>query len=287
VLDLPSLERFRPSELLDNPVAGRPLEVALDAIDFDPAQPRKHVDAERLEELARTIERCGVIQPVSVHPRPGLPGRYVVNVGERRVRAARLAGLVTIPAFIEGPMNAYARVIENLAREDLSPFDLATFIAERESAGETRRAIAAGLGKAPSFVTELAELANAPESVRRLHVVGRCNDVRVLYRLCKIASVNPAAIDALSEDALPLTRERVDAIAQGAVVSAPAPRSTSSPQSARRSKANAFLVEVEGRMAFLPLKPPTSMGSAQVVFEDGSREQVALGRMRLIQWTSV
>ncbi len=285
--ELQSLERLLPSALLNDSATGRPLEVALDVIDFDAAQPRKHVDADRLEELARTIEHCGVIQPISVHPRPGAPGRYVVNVGERRVRAARLAGCVTIPAFIEGPMSAYARVIENLAREDLSPFDLATFIAEREAAGETRKAIAAGLGKAASFVTELAELVNAPESVRRLHVAGRCSDVRVLYRLSKIASVNPEAISALSEDLQPLTRERVDAIAKGLLEITSPPRETLPPKPGRRSKANAFLVEIEGRMAFLPLKPPSSMGSAQVVFEDGSREQVALGRLRLIQWTSV
>jgi hypothetical protein len=128
---------------------------------------------------------------------------------------------------------------------------------------------------------------NAPESVRRLHVAGRCSDVRVLYRLCKIASVNPEAISALSEEVQPLTRERVDAIARGLLESTPPSLETSPPRQCRPSKANAFLVEFEGRMAFLPLKPPTSMGSAQLVFEDGSRQLVALGRLRLIQWTSV
>jgi ParB family chromosome partitioning protein len=287
MLDLTALDRLRVSSLLDEP-QGRPLDLSLDAIDFDPSQPRRHLDDSSLAELAQTIRQCGVIQPISVHPKAGVPGRYVVNVGERRVRASRLAGLQTVPAFVEAPMNAYARVIENLAREDLSPFDLATFIVEREQAGDSRKSIAASLGKPPSFVTELAALAGAPEAVRRIHASGRCSDVRVLYRLSRLDQVNPGALGALSEDSLPVTRERLDMLERGGASSEPStPHDESAPTRVRRKRVNALLVEVAGRMAFLPLKIPDSMGIAQVVYEDGSREQVELGRLRLIQWTSL
>lgn len=290
MLELDALERLRPSALLESDAQGRPAELPLDAIDFDDTQPRKHFDAQRLEELARTIERCGVIQPISVHARAGVPGRWVVNVGERRVRAARRAGLRTIPAFVEAPIDAYARVIENLAREDLSPFDLAGFIVERERAGESRKAIAAQLGKAPSFVTELAELAHAPDAVRALHGSGRCGDVRSLYRLCKVHAVNPEAVAALSNEESVVTRERIEALASGRAMpeaSAATPTPALSKTGSRRKRPNAMLVEIDGRMAFLPLAPASSMSSARVVYADGSKGDVPLNRLRLIQWTTL
>jgi ParB family chromosome partitioning protein len=224
-----------------------------------------------------------------VHRRAGHPGRFVVNVGERRVRAARIAGLRTIPAFVEAPLDAYARVIENLAREDLSPFDLAAFIVERERAGESRKAIAAGLGKSPSFVTELALLAAAPPVVRALHSEGRCNDVRSLYRLCRVHAVNPAAVEALSRGGAPITRERIESVASEGHTdldseSSAAPRR---PVPARRKRPNAMLVEVDGRMAFMPLAPTTTLSDARVVFADGSKGEVPLNRLRLIQWTTL
>jgi ParB family chromosome partitioning protein len=288
MLELDALERLRPSALLEPDAPGRPAELPLEAIDFDDTQPRKHFDAQRLEELARTIARCGVIQPISVHVRTGAPGRWVVNVGERRVRAARLAGLRTIPAFVEAPIDAYARVIENLAREDLSPFDLAGFIVERERAGESRKSIAAQLGKAPSFVTELAELADAPDAVRALHGAGRCGDVRSLYRLCKVHAVNPEAVAALSKEDGAVTRERIEALASGRARPDESVTTPASPKaSSRRKRPNAMLVEVDGRMAFLPLAPASSMSSARVVYADGSKGEVPLNRLRLIQWTTL
>ncbi|MFM1990389.1 MAG: hypothetical protein RJA99_3346 [Pseudomonadota bacterium] len=285
MLDLSALDGLRPSELLDAPAQGQPIEIALDAIDVDPAQPRKRLDPEALQALAATIRRCGVIQPISVHASPQMPGRFVINVGERRVRAARLAGRATIPAFVERPLDAYARVIENLAREDLSPFDLGTFIVEREAAGESRKSIAEALGKAQSFVTELAELARAPESVRTLHERGRCSDVRILYRLSRLAVTDPEPIRRLAaeDSAAPVTRGRLEGLLKGEI--GDGARNRAGRGGVRRRRVDSLLVEVDGRLAFMPLKRPDSMGAAQVVYEDGSREQVELRRLRLIQWT--
>ncbi len=285
--DLSSLERLRVSALLQEP-EGRPLELRLDAIDFDPMQPRRHFDAQRLEELAATIRECGVIQPISVRANPLKAGRYIVNVGERRVRASRLAGRQTIPAWVEGPIDPYARVIENLAREALTPFELARFVAEREAAGENRRQIAQRLGKAAPFISEVSALIDAPEAVRRIHDAGRCADVRVLYQLCRLYRTDAAKVQVLSEEDGPVTRERIRSLE-----ARPVPRlgldsgrvsSTSRP---RRKRANAFLVDIGGRLAFMPVKIPASMSAAQVVYEDGSRETVELGRIRLIQWTTL
>ena len=62
---------------------GRPLELPLEAIDFDPKQPRRHVPAETLVELAETIKTEGVLQPICVRPHPEDKGRYLINHGER------------------------------------------------------------------------------------------------------------------------------------------------------------------------------------------------------------
>ena len=82
-LDLSGLETFKASALLED-ATGKPLELPLDAIDFDPKQPRRHVLAETLAELAETIKTDGVLQPISVRPHPEHKERYVINHGERR-----------------------------------------------------------------------------------------------------------------------------------------------------------------------------------------------------------
>ena len=98
-LDLSGLEAFKASDLLED-ATGKPLELPLDAIDFDPKQPRRHVLAETVAELAETIKADGVLQPIRVWPHPADKRRYVINHGEQRVRAARLAGLTTVPGFV-------------------------------------------------------------------------------------------------------------------------------------------------------------------------------------------
>ena len=117
-LDLSGLETFKASALLED-ATGKPLELLLDAIDFDPKQPRRHVLAETLTELAETIKTDGVLQPICVRPHPDQKGRYLINHGERRVRAARLAGLTAIPGYIREDVDPYAQAIENVQRDDL------------------------------------------------------------------------------------------------------------------------------------------------------------------------
>ena len=94
---------------------------------------------------------------------PQLPGRYMVNRGERRVRAARKAGLLTVPAFIDERVDPFAQAAENLHREDMSPFDLAAFVRAREKEGLSKSEIARRLGKPRSYISEAAALIDAPE----------------------------------------------------------------------------------------------------------------------------
>lgn len=267
---------------------GRPLEIPLDLIDFDPTQPRKSIDDAALNELARTIEQCGVIQPISVRVNASDPGRFVVNVGERRVRACRLVNRFAVPAFVAESIDPYARVIENLVREALSPFELAAFVLEREKLGEPRVAIAQRLGKSKTFVTEIASLGDAPSVVRDAYTDGRCGDVRSLYLLRRAHALDPVRVEAAIARAGPLTRGRVEAIARSVNDAARADCDASNERiQSRTRRIAAILVRVDERIGYLSLRQPASMCGAEVAFHDGSRETVELGRIRLIQWVQM
>jgi len=166
-LDLSALAQFKASSLLaevdrsPNAAAGKPLQLEVLQIDFDVAQPRRTISEISIAELAQSIRLHGVLEPISVRSHAEIPGRYVVNRGERRLRACRMAGLDRVPAFLDERQDPYAQAAENLHREDMSPFDLAHFIAEREQEGQARAEIARRLGKPSSFITEAAALIDA------------------------------------------------------------------------------------------------------------------------------
>jgi len=283
-LDLSGLDAFKASAFLEE-ATGRPLELPLDVIDYDPKQPRRQVLAETLAELAETIKTDGVLQPICVRPHPDHPGRYLINHGERRVRAARLAGCTTIPAFIQKQVDPYAQVIENIQRDDLLPLELAAFVVEREQAGDSRAEIARRLGKQRSLITLLAELAQAPAPIRQLHDEGRCRDVRALYLLTRTHREQPQAVEAMLGKTETITREQVEAFAadQG-VVRPPASRATRGPIRSATERGHPLVVEVDGQQATLDISKRPSKTSAQVRFPDGSVGTVELARLRLVAW---
>src|SRR5262245_12039772 len=99
-------------------------ELPVELIAPSPTQPRRRFDEEALQALADSLGERGVLQPVLVRPKPG--GTYEIVAGERRWRAAQIAGLATIPALIRSRDDAEAielALIENMAREDLSPIE--------------------------------------------------------------------------------------------------------------------------------------------------------------------
>ena len=101
-------------------------EIDLDSISPNPEQPRTTFDEESLNELATSIRELGIIQPLTL--RETADGRYQIISGERRYRAARLAGLSTVPAYIreanESELTEMA-LIENIQREDLNAIEIA------------------------------------------------------------------------------------------------------------------------------------------------------------------
>lgn len=145
-------------------------DIPLDDIAPNPHQPRQAFREESLQELAESIRQHGVIQPVIVAPTGSFPP-YQLVAGERRWRAARLAGLPTIPAVVRD-LSAREIVevalIENIQRADLSPLE--TALAYRtliEEFGLTQAEVAARVGKSRSAVANTLRLLDAPEPIQR------------------------------------------------------------------------------------------------------------------------
>lgn len=138
-------------------------------------QPRTHMDQESLAELAESIKAQGVMQPVLV--RPVSPEGYEIIAGERRWRAAQIAGLTEVPALIrEVPDEAALAMslIENIQRENLNPLEEAMGIQRLiKEFGMTHQAASQALGSSRSAVSNLLRLLNLPPPVQELLMQGK------------------------------------------------------------------------------------------------------------------
>lgn len=138
--------------------------IAIEDIQPDPNQPRRHFDTESLDNLAASIREYGVLQPIVVKHTGGLPP-YVIVSGERRWRASQLAGLVEIPATVrEGDtdtVTGIVQLVENMNREDLSDLEVAEQIQRLiDQSGDPEQfglksKIAASLNRKPSDISRL------------------------------------------------------------------------------------------------------------------------------------
>lgn len=152
------------------PLSASGLEhMPLELIEPNPFQPRRVFPEQQLSELAESIRSAGVVQPVLVR-RSG--DRYQLVAGERRLRAAAIAGLKTIPAVVREIDDNHVleiAITENLLREDLSAVETAhAFQALQERFGYSHEQIAARLGMDRATVTNTIRLLKLPESVQRL-----------------------------------------------------------------------------------------------------------------------
>jgi ParB family chromosome partitioning protein len=148
------------------------LSVELDQIVPSPLQPRRHFDSGRLQELAQAIRSQGVIEPLVVRPAPSVDGaaaRYELVAGERRWRAARIAGLSVVPIVVR-ELDDHAALemslVENLMREDLNPVDEAHgFERLARSFGMSHDQVAARIGKSRPYVSNAIRLLDLPAAV--------------------------------------------------------------------------------------------------------------------------
>lgn len=198
---------------LDEPVAtaaGQPLLLPVADIDEDPEQPRREFDASALQELSETIRDRGVRQPISVRPNLHASGRWVLNFGARRLRASKLAGVETIPAFVDTTADSYDQVIENEQREGLRPLELAMFVQKRLALGDRQADIARRLGKCRQWVTLATALIEAPDCLLQAYREGRCRGMNELYELRRLHGQHAAAVVAwVAEQREAITRDRI------------------------------------------------------------------------------
>jgi ParB family chromosome partitioning protein len=145
-------------------------ELAVELVAPNPDQPRKRFDEEALHALAESVKERGVVQPVLVRPRPG--GTYELVAGERRWRAAKLAGLETLPALVQQRDDAQSlevALIENMAREDLNPIEAARAVAALvEELGLTREEVGRRVGRSRVAVSNLLRLLDLPDEALAL-----------------------------------------------------------------------------------------------------------------------
>jgi ParB family chromosome partitioning protein len=145
------------------------LEVPVEAVAPNPRQPRTMFEDESLEALALSIQEVGVLQPIVV--RRGASG-YELIAGERRLRAAKRAGLATVPAILRESDDAESlreALIENIHREDLNPIELAEAFRELlEELGLKQETLAERLGVSRSHVANTIRLLQLPSDVQQL-----------------------------------------------------------------------------------------------------------------------
>lgn len=154
-------------------------ELPLDAIEPNPFQPRHAFDPERLAELAESVREHGLMQPVVVRPSPEGEG-YQLVAGERRWRAARLAGLATVPAMIRPCTDRdllEMALVENLQREDINPIEAAEAYQRCvDEFGLTQEELADRIGKSRSAVANTIRLLRLAAPIRAAIAEGRLSE---------------------------------------------------------------------------------------------------------------
>lgn len=151
------------------------LTLSINEVEPNRDQPRKEFDEAALSELAKSIEKNGIIQPILVRPVSG--GAYQIVAGERRWRAARMAGLTEVPVVIREVSNEEAAVfalIENLQREDLNPIEEAEGIRSLiDEFGLTQDEAAERVGKSRVAVTNTLRLLKLPQNILSMVAKGK------------------------------------------------------------------------------------------------------------------
>jgi ParB family chromosome partitioning protein len=149
-------------------------ELSVDLIQPNPRQPRRQFDEAALAALAESVGEQGILQPVLVRPRAG--GTFELVAGERRWRAARLAGLEKLPALVRSRDDAQTleiALVENMAREDLNPVEEARACAALvEELGLTREDVGRRVGRSRVAVSNLLRLLDLPDEALTLLEAG-------------------------------------------------------------------------------------------------------------------
>lgn len=174
--------------------------IPIEDIKANPYQPRKHFDEQKLIELSESITNFGILSPI--HVKEADSGGYILIAGERRLRAAQMAGLTIVPTILvdydEGEMREVA-LLENVQREDLNAIEEALGYYEIiEQLGYTQDQLAKKIGKSREHVTNMLRLLKLPESIQNYVVDGKLS----MGHIRAIASIkDPQAMERIASKA--------------------------------------------------------------------------------------
>ncbi|MDV7693929.1 chromosome partitioning protein ParB [Pediococcus parvulus] len=181
------------------------VEINLSHIHPNSYQPRHNFDAKALRELANSIQESGVFQPIIVRQQAAAKDYYELIAGERRFRAAKMAGLHTIPALISQLSDAEtmeAAVIENLQREDLTPLEEAqAYDSLMAKLNFTQAQVSEKLGKSRPYIANYLRLLRLPQTIKNMLQAGELSmgQARTLLALKNRHKLIPLAKRVVSE----------------------------------------------------------------------------------------
>jgi len=194
---------------------GRPPEMPLSKIVKDPDNPRAPLhlrtpeEQQQQHELDENVRHRGIKSPVSLRAHPTDPDTWVINHGHCRFDAARAAGFVTIPYFVDPNFDSYDQIAENLHRSDLSIWAIAGFIKRKLDEGQSKTEIAQRLGKeGMNYVTEHLALVDAPGCVHQAYA-SAVRSPRTLYDLRRAHDEFPDQVDAWCRTGVRVTRDAI------------------------------------------------------------------------------
>lgn len=290
---------------------GRPLKVALELIDEDPDQPRREFPEDELQHLAASIRIDGILQPIVVR-RSEQAGRFVIVMGARRYRAAKLAELVEAPVFVQDAAgaNPYAQMVENIQRDDLKASEIARFITARLEAGEKQTEIARRLGKPRDWVSRYAAVPKMPGCLQDKLAA---SSIRAVYELYQAWRQQPSDVeravkerdaftDAQAREFASAVRPPVEPAAAPDTAAGDGAKDARAPEKDRASarekpssnsptapsgmgKKGKPVVRVcaakRRGMLVLHAGADVGRGYARVTFDDGGSEDVPVGELRI------
>lgn len=167
----------------------------VDIISPDPNQPRKNFDETALQELADDLKKNGLIQPIVVRDDPDNVGKFIVVAGERRLKAAKLAGFTKIRSILstyESSQLGYVQIAENAKRDNLKFYEMAEFIVSRSDAGEKQADIAEKLGLSKTRISEYMSWRDAPSFFKESKE--KFPSMRAFYDLVKLYAEYPSEV---------------------------------------------------------------------------------------------
>jgi len=252
------------------------LQIPRDEVFPNPNQPRKRIDDAALAVLADSITRHGLVQPIVVRQRT--EGGYELIAGERRWRAAGVAGLTHLPALVRASDAAERlelALVENMVREDLSPIEVALACATLiEDFHQTQQEVASRLGRSRSAVANLVRLLELPEEIQTAIDVGTLSEG---HGRAILMADGPRAQRLLAER---VTREGLSVRQTEALAttqSSPSPRSTESQFALDNDVLDGFATAFD-----TPVRIRVSARGEVVVqlrFSDEAAVRAALGRL--------